>query len=190
MKIEVATGEGLVQGKPGGGFPVYCWGCREEVPSQARLWVQDVPTSVRGFYCPRCAESVRAKHTRRCPLCRRPFKLRYVHMACCDTCRPLDRSREFQRVEVQLQRAREKGLPATLTLKDWLATLDYFHGLCAYCGELPGETMDHVVAVSRGGGTTVENCVPACLPCNLRLRSDKTKLEPIRRFWHHLAQVN
>lgn len=40
---------------------------------------------------------------------------------------------------------------------------------CQFCGgELNGRslTIDHVVPRSRGGGTSWENCVAACTPCN------------------------
>ncbi len=42
---------------------------------------------------------------------------------------------------------------------------------CQYCGarDSPQElTIDHVVPRSRGGTSTWENCVIACLPCNLK----------------------
>lgn len=46
---------------------------------------------------------------------------------------------------------------------------------CQYCGSAEELTIDHVVPRSRrdrvhpdGGATSWENCVTACLPCNLR----------------------
>jgi 5-methylcytosine-specific restriction endonuclease McrA len=38
---------------------------------------------------------------------------------------------------------------------------------CAYCRK-PGETIDHVVPRSRGGGHSWENCVACCTTCNVR----------------------
>jgi hypothetical protein len=38
-------------------------------------------------------------------------------------------------------------------------------GCCVYCGS-PSESIDHVLPRSRGGCSTTENCVPACLSCN------------------------
>lgn len=37
--------------------------------------------------------------------------------------------------------------------------------ICYWCGE-PGETMDHVVPWSKGGRTTMDNCICACQECN------------------------
>jgi hypothetical protein len=37
--------------------------------------------------------------------------------------------------------------------------------VCYWCGE-PGDTMDHVIPWSKGGRTTMENCICACEECN------------------------
>lgn len=42
---------------------------------------------------------------------------------------------------------------------------------CQYCGKQPGQaqlSVDHVIPRSKGGGTSWENCVLACLRCNRR----------------------
>jgi 5-methylcytosine-specific restriction endonuclease McrA len=47
---------------------------------------------------------------------------------------------------------------------------------CQYCGNQPGSeqlTIDHVLPRSRGGVSSWENCVLACLDCNLR-KADRT----------------
>ncbi|MFN0153391.1 MAG: HNH endonuclease [Gaiella sp.] len=45
---------------------------------------------------------------------------------------------------------------------------------CVYCGSGGGRlTLDHVVPRSRGGGSTWENVVTACAPCNLD-KGDRT----------------
>jgi 5-methylcytosine-specific restriction endonuclease McrA len=47
---------------------------------------------------------------------------------------------------------------------------------CQYCGSQPGSeelTIDHVVPRSKGGSTTWENCVLACIECNSR-KADRT----------------
>lgn len=39
---------------------------------------------------------------------------------------------------------------------------------CVYCGAVDGPFhLDHVFPFSRGGSTTIENLVVACVPCNL-----------------------
>ena len=47
---------------------------------------------------------------------------------------------------------------------------------CQYCGAQPGSedlSIDHVVPKSKGGKSTWENCVLACVDCNFK-KADKT----------------
>lgn len=75
------------------------------------------------------------------------------------------------------RRAREKSLPNTLTKQEWLEIIEYFCGCCAYC-LMPTDhpTIDHLFPLSKGGGTTRDNTVPACLRCNSR-KNDKNVLQ-------------
>jgi hypothetical protein len=80
--------------------------------------------------------------------------------------------REIDRVEKQLQRARTLGAEARLTLVDWLSTLNYFHWQCAYCESKPFHVMSHLVQMPHGG-TTSENCIPACSSCRTKRQENK-----------------
>ena len=64
------------------------------------------------------------------------------------------------------RRARVAAALATLTAEQWSAILELYGNCCAYCGRTGKMTMDHVVPISRGGGTTADNVVPACQSCN------------------------
>jgi len=86
-----------------------------------------------------------------------------------------------EQVQAQLLRAEQLGLPSSLTIKQWVCTLEYFHGCCAYCGNRPGIVLEHFIPLTSGGGTTVGNCVPSCYSCNSK-KGDKhpdsvTKIE-------------
>jgi 5-methylcytosine-specific restriction endonuclease McrA len=53
------------------------------------------------------------------------------------------------------------------------------HETCQYCGDQPGLdslTIDHILPRSRGGTSTWENCVLACIECNKR-KADRTPKE-------------
>ena len=63
----------------------------------------------------------------------------------------------------------------TLTSNEWEAVLSAFNYSCAYCGSLNDITLDHVKPVSKGGGTTVDNIIPACRSCNSRRRDKELK---------------
>lgn len=73
--------------------------------------------------------------------------------------------REIDRVKAQLRRARTLEAEATLTVVDWILILERFDWRCAYCQSGPFEVMSHIIALPRGG-TTAENCVPACYSCS------------------------
>ena len=62
-------------------------------------------------------------------------------------------------------------------------------GRCQYCGSVAGPlTVDHLVPRSRGGATSWENCVAACLACNQR-KGDRTPREAgMRLLFGHPVQ--
>ena len=88
------------------------------------------------------------------------------HAFYCPECAAEQLKRERARLQNQLSRAENNHLPATLTLDEWLQTLADFNGLCAYCQERPFEHLEHFIPIDAGGGTTVDNCIPACGKCN------------------------
>ncbi|WP_145211980.1 HNH endonuclease [Gimesia alba] len=55
-------------------------------------------------------------------------------------------------------------------------------GLCKWCGFYVPEneaTLDHIVALSHGGGNGSDNLCMACEPCNLK-RGNKCTAEELR----------
>ncbi len=72
---------------------------------------------------------------------------------------------ESRRAEKQRKRARRAGRAADLMIYHWLYLLVVWRGNCAYCGR-PFETMDHIVPLANGGGTTKTNVLPCCSDCN------------------------
>lgn len=82
--------------------------------------------------------------------------------------------REAERLKAELKRAKRLGLPATLTIDEWVGILEQYQWNCAYCGRA-FELLEHVTSTRMGGGTTAENCVPACRCCNLRKGSAQVK---------------
>lgn len=74
--------------------------------------------------------------------------------------------REARRVQINLDRARAQRQPATLTAGQWMRILNRYAWRCAYCEDGPYEVLEHTMPLALGGGTTEENCVPACHACN------------------------
>jgi 5-methylcytosine-specific restriction endonuclease McrA len=71
---------------------------------------------------------------------------------------------------------------------------------CMFCGRQPGPselTIDHVMPKSRGGKSTWENCVLACVSCNMKKANktpDEAKMKlrkvPKKPSWKALSNVN
>jgi 5-methylcytosine-specific restriction endonuclease McrA len=149
--------------------PAECFGCGSVFARKALRAIDEIPGYRWARYCPACVEEIRRAHARRCLLCDAAYTAGMpgegVDGLCPACCSP-ERQRELGRVRNHLARARVPGLPADLTLADWLATLDHFGRSCAYCRVRPYTDLDHFIPLSAGGGTTAANCVPACARCN------------------------
>lgn len=66
----------------------------------------------------------------------------------------------------QRYRAQKRNLPNTLTVSEWRNICAAYRFRCAYCGKKTKLTQDHVLSLSKGGGTTAHNTLPACQSCN------------------------
>src|SRR6266700_5958556 len=87
-----------------------------------------------------------------------------------------------------LKRAMDASTPATLAPIEWIASLAYFGGKCAYCRHRPIQVLEHFLPIALGGGTTADNCVPACHRCNIKKgvyipTSYPLMISPLR-FWN------
>lgn len=61
---------------------------------------------------------------------------------------------------------RIRGLEYSLTDDEWNQAVQYFGNKCAYCGEEKELEREHFIPVSKGGGFTKDNIIPACTYCN------------------------
>lgn len=78
------------------------------------------------------------------------------------------------------RRSRINNLPSTLTIEQWLFIKKVYNNRCAYCGKNSQKlTQDHVVPVSKGGGYTIDNIVPACRSCNSK-KGNRKPLKPVK----------
>lgn len=81
--------------------------------------------------------------------------------------------KESSRRRHHSRKAKEKRVKNGFTLSDWNTVKEHFNHCCAYCGkESKRLTQDHFVAVSKGGGYTKDNIIPACLSCNSSKRDN------------------
>jgi Restriction endonuclease len=73
------------------------------------------------------------------------------------------------------------------------------HNRCQYCGrKFPSSelSLDHVIPISRGGKSTWDNVVCACLPCNVKKGNKllfecgiQLRKQPFKPKWHPLHRL-
>jgi hypothetical protein len=127
-----------------------------------------------------------------CQLCGKEYT-RGGKLNLCGECATKEMVREARQVWNNRNWAEHCNLPATLTLQQWLTTLDHFAWKCAYCQERSYEVLEHFIPMllrdidiqfyREIGGTTARNCVPACHQCNSR----KGRNSPIH-IWNGFKQ--
>ena len=121
------------------------------------------------LYCDECRPAMVENYRRTCALCHNDYMNRTPLGNCvnlCKGCWTEARAREAHRVAAHNERARGLSLPATLHLAEWLTAIEAFQGMCAYCGQVPFNEMDHYFPLSAGGGTCSDNVLPICQGCN------------------------
>ncbi|WP_299831208.1 HNH endonuclease [uncultured Metabacillus sp.] len=108
---------------------------------------------------------------------------------CCKKCAKKKRKlyhnrpeiKESKKVFTQKRRAKKKELINDLTVEEYRDTLMFFENSCAYCGLPESESyvlydcelhQEHIIPMSKNGGYTKNNIIPACMPCN---KSKNTK---------------
>jgi 5-methylcytosine-specific restriction endonuclease McrA len=146
-----------------------CDECLDLFPNKER---KELPKLVKyraswrsNCYCATCYDKIVDRYTETCLICKEK-KLEYKD-GCCIECYKKE-SLNIQHVQIHLSRARKAGTEATLTFNQWKRAVEYFNYRCAYCVEYPYEVLEHYIPLTLGGGTTADNCVPACSSCNNR----------------------
>jgi 5-methylcytosine-specific restriction endonuclease McrA len=137
-----------------------------------------------GFHSSNLMKSIEVKMRKvTCQLCEKVYTRADSKINLCPDCATETMVREARILRASLSLAQTYDLPATLTLPQWITTLDYFDWTCAYCLKQPYELMEHFIPVSMRhsyhpyatiiGGTTIKNCVPACYDCNGLKRNNR-----------------
>lgn len=94
-------------------------------------------------------------------------KSKHAANGLCDRC-----YRNIYDVDTRKHHQRKERLnqfPATLTQGEWKGILKKYDYSCAYCKRSDCKLhKEHWIPLSRGGGYTKENIVPACYRCNSR----------------------
>lgn len=137
--------------------------------------------------CAKCGKNPRVEGLSYCRLCSRELHLNtyYKHKTCPDAKRLTEEERHQYKVAKDARyrrkhydirvhnnrkrRARKRGVENTLTAREWEIIKAVYGYRCAYCGQKPKLlTQDHIIPISKGGGHTANNVIPACRSCNSR----------------------
>ncbi len=180
---------------------VQCTECNRMVHRGDCKRLDQIPKSRYMFslFCLDCAERLLEEYNARqnqtfeniCQACGLIYESKHYDndFRLCASCNSPFTGKELKRIRNQLRRAHNAGLEATLTLSQWLKTIDDFSGLCAYCQLQPFTQMEHFVPLSAGGGTTVGNCIPVCAECNSRKSRRHPYETPLPFRELHVARV-
>lgn len=96
-----------------------------------------------------------------CAICGMQFTARTSY-GLCPLCLNATNLREWDRLQTATRNARRSGLPATLTLVQWLSVISDHSGACAWCQCVPYRYIEMVRPL---GGLTYENVAPICTSC-------------------------
>jgi len=66
------------------------------------------------------------------------------------------------------RRSRKSGAGGSFTAQDWQALCEKHDNKCLCCGKKKPLTHDHIIPVSKGGSSNIENIQPLCKSCNSR----------------------
>lgn len=90
-----------------------------------------------------------------------------------------------RRVTLGAKRAAVKRVGTLTDEQLELITKDQRGGMCAYCETEKATTVDHVVAIARGGKHEASNVVLSCWPCNAR----KGTLRRVPKLRHRFLET-
>lgn len=73
-----------------------------------------------------------------------------------------------------IRRAKIKGNGGTYTAKEWQDLCAYYGNVCLCCHQSRPLVVDHVMPISKGGTSNIENLQPLCKSCNSTKRDKDT----------------
>ena len=118
-----------------------------------------------------------------CRICGVVFKTPNAHFNTCPDCARENMLKKVKRRNKKIRYLRRGAEGPYHSESEWNKLLNYYNGMCAYCGERSAEHKDHVIPISRGGKDSIGNILPTCRECNLS-KGNKYLFE-----WKHAKAV-
>jgi endogenous inhibitor of DNA gyrase (YacG/DUF329 family) len=115
-----------------------------------------------------------------CPVCSKEFrvsKCREWRKFCSKNCHNLsmDKGEEHRRIKSQIDTQKRITLKfkngGSFTVGEWETLKAQYDWTCLFCKRKEPEillTVDHIIPLSRGGSSNIENIQPLCRSCNCR----------------------
>jgi len=88
---------------------------------------------------------------------------------------------EKRRAYQSNRRSRQTGAGGSFTPEEWIALCDKYEHKCLRCKRRRKLTADHVIPVSKGGTSSIENIQPLCKPCNSWKHTKSIDFRPKKR---------
>jgi len=118
-----------------------------------------------------------------CRLCGVVFKTPNRHFNTCPHCARENMLKKVKRRNKKIRYLRRGAEGPYHNESEWNKLVNYYNGMCAYCGDRAAEHKDHIIPISRGGKDSIGNILPACRDCNLS-KGNKYLFE-----WKHAKAV-
>jgi len=80
----------------------------------------------------------------------------------------------------QRRRAKIRGNGGEYTRSQWETLIFMANGECLACGSTSRITVDHIVPVSKGGSSYIDNIQPLCYSCNSSKQNNIADYRPLR----------
>lgn len=74
----------------------------------------------------------------------------------------------YSKVAHALRRSRKTKAGGSFTISEWNLLCRKYNYRCLCCGKRKKLTADHVIPITKGGTSNIDNIQPLCGPCNLR----------------------
>lgn len=83
-----------------------------------------------------------------------------------------------KRAKDQRYRTSKTGAGGSFTALEWKNLCNAYGNRCLCCGKKRKLTADHVIPVSKGGTSNIDNIQPLCKPCNSGKRDGTLDFRP------------
>ena len=161
---------------------------REEAKARAAKWAKEHPVR-REEILNKYARSGKAKKAQKLWASKHKDKTRAAAKKWREGNRKLANARtaewgrknpEARRATAAKRRTAQTKAGGSYTASEWIALCKKYGNRCLACGKKKKLTADHVIPVSKGGTSNIDNIQPLCGPCNSRKNDGTTDFRKIR----------